>query len=79
MTVNVELLSEKIDRLLEKSDGIEPHIFNANEVKDLQRVLIFVKRLDALGWWGKWVFYTVVAIGAVLANWERLISYFKGV
>ncbi|MGB0854612.1 MAG: hypothetical protein ACPGSI_15060 [Pikeienuella sp.] len=71
-------LSNKIDRLLEKSDGVEPHIFNEAEVKDLQRVLIFVNRIDALGWWGRWAFYLVVTAGAIIANWDRIRGFFKG-
>jgi len=77
MTTNIEVLAKKIDRLLEKSGGVEPHIFNESEVADLQRVLAFIRRLDALGWWGKYAFYLIVALGAIIANWERLVGFFK--
>lgn len=70
-------LAEKIDELLARSNGQAPHIFDEDEVKDLQRVLVFVKRVDALGWWGKWAFYLIVTLGAIIANWERLIGFFK--
>ena len=70
-------LADKIDKLLNKTDGVEPHIFNDGEVRDLQRVLAFVQRLDALGWWGKWAFYLIVTAGAIIANWERLLAWFK--
>ena len=77
MTTDISALAKKIDRLLDKSNGVEPHIFDESEVQDLQRVLAFVKRLDALGWWGKYAFYLIVALGALLANWERISSWFK--
>lgn len=77
MTTDINALAKKIDRLLEKSNGVEPHIFNENEVEDLQRVLAFVKRLDALGWWGKWAFYLIITLGAIIANWERIVGMFK--
>lgn len=76
MTTDVAALAKKIDRLLEKSE--EPYAFDADEVKDLQRVLVFVKRVDALGWWGKWIIYATVTGGAVLINWDRLVEFFKG-
>lgn len=76
-TTNINDLASKIDRLLEKSDGVEPHIFNEDEVQDLQRVLSFVKRLDALGWWGRWLFYLIVTAGAIIANWDRISTWFK--
>ncbi len=70
-------LAAKIDRLLERSNGTAPHLFDEREVEDLQRVLAFVRRVDALGWWGKWAFYLVVTAGAVIANWERLTGFFR--
>ena len=39
-------LAEKIDKLLVRADGTEPHIFDPGEVKDIQRILLFFKRLD---------------------------------
>lgn len=70
-------LADKIDELLAQQAGQTPHIFDEDEVKDLQRVLVFVKRVDALGWWGKWAFYLIVTAGAIIANWERLTGIFK--
>lgn len=73
---DVNDLAKKIDKLLTKVDGVEPHIFNESEVRDLHRVLAFVQRVDALGWWGKWLFYIIVTLGAIIANWERLKGLF---
>ena len=77
MTTDISALAKKIDRLLQQSDGVEPHIFDASEVADLQRVLAFVRRIDALGWWGKWLFYAMVAIGTVFTNWDRILGVFR--
>jgi len=78
MTTDVHELASKIDKLLEKTDGKDVHIFTSEEVNDLQRVLQFVRRMDALGFWGRWVFYFVVSTGAILVNWERVTGWLRG-
>lgn len=70
-------LAEKLSVLLGKDGTPEPYVFSDDEVRDLKRVMTFVQRLDALGWWGKWAFYLVVTAGAVLVNWQRIVGIFK--
>ena len=77
MTTDVAELAKKIDRLLAKSNGVEPHIFDEGEVKDLLRVLAFTRRIEAVGWFGKYLFLLIVAIGTLLANWDRMMEIFK--
>lgn len=72
-------LAKKLDRLLEKADGVEPHIFNESEVKDLMRLIVFIRRWDALGWWGKWMLGFFVGIGMLLVNWERILKTLKDI
>lgn len=74
----LQKLADKLDKVLEREEVEEIHIFTPDEVKEIQRVLLFVRRIDALGWWGKWLFYIVVTAGAIIANWERIISFLQG-
>lgn len=68
-------LIEKLDHVLEKDDVASVHIFDPDEVAELQRVIAFVRRVDALGWWGKWLFYILAGAAAIIANWERLMQW----
>lgn len=46
---DVAALTKKIDRLLERNNGTEPHIFDDDEVKELERLIALRKRLNDLG------------------------------
>lgn len=75
---DLQQLADKLDQLIDREGIEEIHVFTKSEVIEIQRVLVFVRRIDALGWWGKWLFYIVVTTGAIIANWERIVSFLKG-
>ena len=89
----LQALLEKMGQVLDRDGVDEIHVFTPEEfdelkriiilfrnhdVEEVQRVFVFFRRFDALRWWMKWLFYLVVTAGAVLANWERIMSYIRG-
>lgn len=75
---NAQELAEKIARALEDADEAEPYIFKKDEVRELQRVILFVRRLDGLKYFSKYALWVVVTAGAVIGNWERIRTWFGG-
>jgi len=73
----IKELAAKLAAILEQETANEIHIFTKQEVADLQRVLVFVRRLDAFAWGGKWLFLAVVTGGTLIANWDRIKDFFR--
>lgn len=70
-------LARKLDKLLEKNNGAEPHIFDDDEVAKIQRLMLFLDRVESLGFFAKYAFYGLLTCGAIIANWERISSWWK--
>lgn len=71
----VEALAKKLAMALESDE--EPYIFTASEVQEIQNLLGFFAKVKALGWFGKWLFYAVIAAGTILLNWDRIMEKFQ--
>jgi len=74
---NPDDIIEKLKVALADSDGKTPHIFDDEEVKILQSIIRFMKRLQALGWFGKYLFLGIVGLATLWANWDAIISKFR--
>ena len=74
----IQALTQKLDRLLAKNGGTEPHIFDDEEVAKIKRLMLFLDRIESLGFLAKYAFYLLLGAGAILANWERLSSWWRG-
>ncbi len=71
-------LADKLISALENlnEDDGEPYIFSSVEVAEIQSLLVFMRRVKALGWAGKWLFWAVIGLGTLALNWERLKGFF---
>lgn len=69
----------KLAELLVKAmeNDADPHVFTKAEVAELQAVIVFVRRLRALRWFGKWALYAVVTAGLLITNWSRIKDFFQ--
>ena len=78
MTEQVKL-AEKIAKILADDSGPSgPHIFDSGEVETLQAVIAFIEKLKALRFFGRYVLWAVIAVGALLGNWDRIKIFFAG-
>lgn len=68
-------LADKLDKLLDRHDIEDIHVFSPEEVAEIQRVLVFVRRLDALAWWAKWAFWLAGIGGTAWVNRERMREF----
>ena len=69
---------EKLKAALADSDGKTPHIFDDEEVAILQSLIRFMKRLQALGWLGRYLFIAIVGLATLWANWDAIMDKIKG-
>lgn len=73
---NTEDLIKKLVQAIEQEDNTEPYVFDKEEVKDLQYLLLILQRARTLGWFGKYLLGILVVIGLILSNLERIMKWF---
>lgn len=75
----IRLLTEKLGQMvsiLEENPGINP--FTEDETIALKSLTKWVARLEALGWFGKWMLWVLGTAVVVISQWEALSSRFRG-
>ena len=75
----LRLLTEKLGRvvsILEENPGSNP--FTQEETVALKTLTKWVDRVEALGWFGKWLLWILATAVVVLSQWTELGNKLRG-
>lgn len=77
MSENNEIsnLRAKLEKALAENEN--RHSFDADDVVKIKRLMRALDLFDALGFFSKYAFYSLLAAGAILANLDRIVEWWK--
>ena len=75
----VRKLQEQVNLLIAERAAWHKHLdgFDTEDYKDAREVVVFWRRIRSLGWFGRYLFYALLAFGAILPNMDRITEWWK--